>query len=396
MLIEIRQSFRVDFAFPVCFTRGVFEPANRVLCDVLRAAGPGRHRVLPVIDSGVADALDDLVARIGAYAAASAATIELVAPPHVVPGGERCKSGPAEVDRIHALVERHGLCRHSFVLAVGGGAVLDVAGYSTATAHRGLRLIRLPTTTLAQADAGVGVKNGVNAFGRKSFLGTFAPPFAVINDFDFLQTLPARDLRAGVAEAVKVAAIQDAAFFAWLHERRHALAALVPQDLKHMIVRCAELHIEHIRSGDPFELGSARPLDFGHWSAHKLEELTRGQVRHGEAVAVGVALDSLYACRRGLLTEAELARMLTTLEDVGFATYHTALRRIDVQQALGHFREHLGGEPCVTMPHGLGRKVEVHEIDVPLMRRCIGELEERHERKEEGSHDQADMSPGSA
>lgn len=226
MRSEIQQSFSVGFSFPVVFTRGVFRRDNPVLRDTLRAGGRRQHRVLPVLDSGVADAHPGLVERINDYAEAHGDDLKFVAPPLIIPGGERCKHQPVAVDQIHALVEKHGLCRHSFVLAIGGGAVLDVTGYATATAHRGLRLIRLPTTTLAQNDAGIGVKNAINALGRKNFLGTFAPPFAVINDFDFLSTLAPRDLRAGMAEAVKVAAIKDGEFFNWLHGERHALRGL--------------------------------------------------------------------------------------------------------------------------------------------------------------------------
>src|SRR5205085_1421109 len=117
--------------------------------------------------------------------------------------------------------------------------------------HRGCRLIRMPTTVLAQNDAGVGVKNGVNFQGRKNFVGSFAPPFAVINDYDFLRTLPARDMRAGMAEAVKVATIKDADFLSWLHKERRALGAFAPEAVEYMIERCAERHIEHVGSADP-------------------------------------------------------------------------------------------------------------------------------------------------
>jgi 3-dehydroquinate synthase len=274
--------------------------------------------------------------------------------------------------------------------------VLDAAGYAAATAHRGIRLIRMPTTTLAQNDAGIGVKNGVNAFGRKNFLGTFTPPFAVINDFAFLDTLPARDLRAGIAEAVKVALIKDRPFFDALYRNRKKLATFEQGAMEEMIIRCAELHLEHIRtSGDPFEYGTARPLDFGHWTAHKLEELTGGELKHGEAVAIGVAVDSLYSFRKGLISELELNRILATLEDMGFTLHHWALNWMDVGKALGEFQEHLGGELTITLLNGIGNRIEVHEIDATIMRQCMNTLalrrrkEKRHER-----HDPAALREG--
>jgi 3-dehydroquinate synthase len=239
----------------------------------------------------------------------------------------------------------------------------------------------MPTTTLAQNDAGVGVKNGVNAFGRKNFLGTFAPPCAVINDFDFLRTLSDRDQRAGIAEAVKVALIRDRDFFEQLYAGRRELAVFSEPAMELMIVRCAELHLEHIRTGgDPFEFGTSRPLDFGHWTAHKLEELTTGDIRHGEAVAIGCALDALYSCRQGLISDLDLHRIMTLLEEVGFSLYHLALSWIDITRALQEFREHLGGVLSIPLLSGIGNKIEAHEIDVRLYKECISTLADRAKR----------------
>jgi 3-dehydroquinate synthase len=369
---EIQQAFGVRYGYPICFTRNAFEPGNRTLRRVLLRAGAQRHRLLPVIDSGVLESDGRLVERLWRHADANGDLMEFVTAPLVVRGGEVCKSDPREVETLHSLVAEWGLCRHSFVLAIGGGAVLDAVGFAAATAHRGLRMIHMPTTVLAQNDAGIGVKNAINRHGRKNFLGTFAPPFAVINDFDFLKTLPERELRAGIAEAVKVALIKDRDFFDHLHRLRRRLAVFEQGPMEEMIVRCAELHLEHTRtSGDPFEIGSARPLDFGHWAAHELEELSRATLRHGEAVAIGIALDSLYSQRVGRIGEPELHAILTTLEEIGFELRHPALARLDVEEGLEHFREHLGGDLCITLLEEIGRGVEVSEVDPVLMRKCI-------------------------
>jgi 3-dehydroquinate synthase len=377
-LHTIRQQFQVSYSYPVTFTRGLFDPGNPTLADLVREGGRQTNRALVVLDNEVARLTPGLLEQIGRYAQAHTPLLEFVAPPFLIRGGEICKHEPVEVERIHALVERHRLCRHSFIIAVGGGAVLDAAGFAAATAHRGVRLIRVPTTVLAQNDAGVGVKNGVNAFGRKNFLGTFAPPFAVLNDLDFLNTLQVRDLRSGIAEAVKVALIRDRAFFEELYAGRAELARFAPAALERMIVRCAELHLAHIAgAGDPFECGSSRPLDFGHWNAHKLEELSSFELRHGEAVAIGIALDSLYSRGAGLLGDLDLHRILALLEDLGFLLYHPALSWLDVDQALREFQEHLGGELAIPLLAGVGHKVEVHQIDVRLMNRCIEKLAQR-------------------
>ncbi len=377
-MYSLRQEFTLSYSYPVIFTRDLFGGENQVLPEFFSSSGDARARIALVIDSEVARLTTGLLEKIKLFAVRNQGLLEFVTPPLILPGGEGCKNQPREVERIHSLIEKEGLCRHSYIIALGGGALLDVVGYAAATAHRGIRLIRLPTTTLAQNDAGVGVKNGVNAFGRKNFLGTFAPPCAVINDFDFLQTLSDRDRRGGIAEAIKVALIKDRPFFDRLYLDRRELAIFSPPAIERMIIRCAELHLEHIRTcGDPFEFGTSRPLDFGHWTAHKLEELTHGDIRHGEAVAIGIALDALYSHRRSGIGDLDLHRILTLLEDVGFTLYDTALRWIDVDKALREFREHLGGVLSIPLLSGIGDKKEAHEIDVKLYQECISTLADR-------------------
>jgi 3-dehydroquinate synthase len=374
----IHQQFTVSYSYPVTFTRDVFNSKNHVLIDLLKKSGKPINRALVVIDSEVARLMPGLVEDISKYGKDHSNVLEFVAPPFLVRGGEICKHEPFEVEKIHSLIERHRLCRHSFIIAIGGGAVLDAAGYAAATAHRGVRLIRMPTTVLAQNDAGVGVKNGVNAFGRKNFLGTFAPPFAVINDLDFLNTLQERDLLSGIAEAVKVSLIRDRNFFDSLYADRKKLACFDPSAMENMITRCAELHLQHIAGGgDPFEFGSSRPLDFGHWNAHKMEELTGCELRHGEAVAIGIALDSIYSNIAGLLGDLDLHRILTLLDDIGFSLYHPALSWLDVKKALNDFQEHLGGELSIPLLTSIGKKIEAHQIDTALMKRSIELLADR-------------------
>ncbi|WP_300159278.1 3-dehydroquinate synthase [Solidesulfovibrio sp.] len=364
----ITQRIALDFEFPVLFTRDVFDPANPALLEAVERAGPGPHRLAAVVDGGLAAADPGLGARFAAYCAAHADTFLLTAPPLVVAGGEGAKADFAVVEAVWKLIFEARLCRQSFLLVVGGGAVLDAAGFAAATAHRGVRLLRLPSTALAQNDAGVGVKNGVNAFGRKNYLGCFAPPYAVVNDHALLAALPERETRAGLAEAVKVALVRDAAFFARLRELAPRLAVLESDALEEANRRCALAHLEHIATGgDPFELGSARPLDFGHWAAHALEEATGGELRHGEAVAVGVALDTVYSGLVGRIGETEVGQVLALFSDLGLAVWHPALAGLDMEAAVDAFREHLGGRLHLSLLDGIGRRVEVHEVDFARM-----------------------------
>ena len=260
-------------------------------------------------------------------------------------------------------------------------------GLAASTAHRGVRHIRIPTTTLAQDDSGVGVKNGINAFGKKNFIGTFSPPFAVVNDFQLLKSCPPRDRRAGYVEAVKVALIRDGGFFEWIERNGAALRRFSPGPMQQLIQRCAELHMNHIAtSGDPFEFGSARPLDFGHWAAHKLEQLSDYRLRHGEAVAIGIALDSIYSRRRGYLDPASCDRILLLLEKLGFSLFSNELLnantdgQLQVLQGLEEFREHLGGDLTITLLRGIGQGFEVHDMDSRMVLAAIQELAERRLR----------------
>jgi 3-dehydroquinate synthase len=386
MMASIQRTIQVGFELRVFFTRGVFDPANRLLREVLGNIENGRpQRVLLVLDEALALAQPGFGAQIEAWFAAAAPGLQLVCPPLVIEGGERTKNSYIHVSEIHSHIDRYHLDRHSYLLAAGGGALLDMAGLAAATAHRGIRHVRLPSTTLSQADSGVGVKNGINAFGKKNFIGTFAPPFAVVNDFDLLRSLSERDLRAGYVEAVKVALIRDRNFFEAIEADAAKLAEFEPETMQRLIRRCAELHLDHIATGgDPFESGSSRPLDFGHWSAHKLEQLSEYKIRHGEAVAVGLALDVIYSRNIGLLDAASAERVLRLLERLGFELFANELLHTDSAQALmvlnglEEFREHLGGELSITLLAAIGRGVEVREMSLPKVVAAIQELRERH------------------
>jgi 3-dehydroquinate synthase len=383
-LAGIDEEVRVTFRYPVRFTQGLLDPTNTTLREVVEA--DGRARLLAVIDEGVAEAHPTIAADVQAYCAAHQDALELTAPPLFVPGGEVIKNQPGTVDEVRAAIDVHGVDRHSYVLVIGGGAVLDAVGYAAATAHRGVRLIRVPTTVLAQGDSGVGVKNAINAFGKKNFVGSFAPPHAVLNDFDLLLTLSDREWRSGIAEAVKVAALKDPVFFDWLERNAIDLRERSLRAMAWMIHRSAELHLDHIAtSGDPFELGSSRPLDFGHWAAHKLEQLSNHELRHGEAAAIGIALDSTYSYLTGALDHADWRRIVELFEAVGLPVWAPEMAmpgsggRPALLDGMEEFREHLGGRLTVMLLDRIGSGFEVHELDEAVILEASDLLRRRTE-----------------
>lgn len=372
---HLQQSFNIKFEYKVYFTSGLFDVPNKLFSDFLNDTGSSGipRKILFVLDQGVVTAGPDIVSRVKEYFALNS-SVELIQDFIIVPGGETVKNDTRYFNEILEAVNNYKIDRHSYIAAIGGGSVLDLVGYAAAVAHRGIKHIRIPTTVLSQNDSGVGVKNGINYFEKKNFLGTFAPPAAVFNDDQYLQTLSDRDWRSGISEAIKVALIKDPDFFKWLESRAPSLVSRDLNAMKYLVHRCAELHMQHIAGRDPFETGSSRPLDFGHWSAHKLEQLSHFEVLHGEAVAMGMALDTVYSNISGRLSDDEADRVLGLLQAFGFELTHP-LMEVEagdsaILRGLEEFREHLGGRLTIMLLDKIGSGIEVHEIDPGLMKQA--------------------------
>ncbi len=376
---------RHDFQIPVSythrivFTRDAFARDNTTLAEIL-AEGGGR-RALVIMESPVAMAWPKLMEELAYYFDGIDVELKGV---YTLPGGEVVKSDDLWVRETWQAIDRAHLDRHSYLIAIGGGAFLDAIGFGAATAHRGVRLVRFPTTTLSQDDSGVGVKCAINSFGKKNWIGSFDVPFAVINDFRFLHTQPEDSRRAGLIEAIKVSLVKDRVFFEWIENNIQALHDLEPGAVETCVERSGLFHAEHIAtSGDPFESGSSRPLDFGHWAAHKLEALSDYKLSHAEAVGIGVALDTLYSSKMGIAPPELADRVISVIQSLGLHIHHPGLdwtnedgmRR--VFEGIDEFREHLGGELTVLMLQDIGHGVDVHEIDLNVMGACIDELKER-------------------
>jgi 3-dehydroquinate synthase len=377
-----QQKFHVHYEYPVYFTRDLFNEDNDLLASTIDGKNEARcHRLKIFIDSGVIEAIPEIQDRITKYVSARPDCLKIAGKIEIVPGGERSKNSWDLARRIMGEIAKERLDRQSFVVAVGGGSVLDIVGFAASLVHRGLRLIRIPTTVLAQNDAGIGVKNGIDEQGMKNFAGTFSPPFAVLVDYHFLQTLAPKYWTGGIAEAFKVAIIKDKDFFGFLCANAQDLKNRDDRAIEYVVKRCAELHLDHIRtSGDPFEFGSARPLDFGHWSAHKLEILSDYELGHGQAVSIGIAIDSVYASMTGLLNDSDCMAILDALEKTGLPVWHDILEmrnkegKLHLIKGIDEFQEHLGGRLCITLPDGIGKKIEVHEMDPVLLEKAVSIL----------------------
>src|SRR5690606_30761978 len=371
----LRQVFEVRFEYKVFFSPNLFEADNDTFRSFLREdKTPGVVRkILFVLDNGVVEHHPMLVQQIKNYFA-DETDLRLIEEMLLLPGGEQTKNSDDYFDSIINAVNDHGIDRHSYLVALGGGSVLDTVGYAAAVAHRGIRHIRIPTTVLSQNDSGVGVKNGINYFNKKNFFGTFAPPVAVFNDSSFRTTLSDEAWRSGNSAEDKGEQIKHATFLSWLEDNARSIGRRVMKAMQYQIKRCAELHLQHIASGDPFESGSSRPLDFGHWSAHKLEQLSHFTIRHGEAVAIGIALDTVYSWMSGRLNEVSMRRVLDLIHSLGLPLTDPLLDISDVHSplldGLNEFREHLGGRLTIMLLRNIGEGEEVHEIDHELVRKA--------------------------
>lgn len=370
------EALDIDFHVPathrVRFTDDVLGPDAAVLADLLEPSGEAPAKVQFWVDADVSASNPDLKQKLRTLCDALP-HVARVGNVQIVPGGEAIKNDVHILERMLKVMHAAELDRRSYVVVIGGGAVLDAVGFAAAIAHRGIRLVRLPTTTLAQADSAIGVKNSVNLFAKKNWIGTFAVPWAVVNDTALLATLPDRDFRCGFSEAVKVALLKDAGLFETIERDAQAIASREMTVAAPVIYDSARWHLEHItRGGDPFEAEEARPLDYGHWSAHKLEVMTDFTLRHGEAVGIGVAVDTVYSSLACGLPPEDATRVLHCLANLGLPLDHPLLHETDTLFAgFDEFRQHLGGRLTLTMLDAVAAPIDVHEVDEAKMIEAI-------------------------
>ena len=362
---ELNVDFHVPFVHRLRFSNDLFGEDQSVLANLLESSDNNPARVQFWIDQNVAEGSPQLVDRVKRFSDSNPERLKRVGSIQFVPGGEEIKNDIHILERMLKVFNVSNLDRRSYVVAIGGGAVLDAVGFAVAIAHRGLRLVRIPTTTLSQADSGVGVKNGVNLFAKKNWLGAFAVPWGVINDAEMLTTLSNRDFIAGFSEAVKVSLLKSPVVFEKICADATSIGGRNMSKALPIIKASSKMHLDHItRGNDPFEMLEARPLDYGHWSAHKMEAMSGFSLRHGEAVAIGVAIDTVYSSLEFGLSPAVAQRVMQCLCDLGFSLTDATLEDVDTLfRGLEEFRQHLGGRLTLTMLEEVGKPIDVHSVN---------------------------------
>lgn len=296
----------------------------------------------------------------------------------VIRPGERSKNLSA-AGRLYDNASRAGLDRGSPVIALGGGVVGDLAGFVAATYLRGLPLVALPTTLLAQVDSSVGGKTAVNLPQGKNLVGAFHQPGLVAADVSVLATLPERQMRAGAAEVVKHSVIGGGPFFDWLERHLEAVLLHEPGFVDEAVERSVRVKAAVVQK-DEREDGYRRILNFGHTVAHALEAATSyGYYLHGEAVVIGMAAAVEMAGQLGRLDPDHAARMVGLLHRVGLRAAPPDLDTGAVLQAMGHDKKKQGGEIIFVLPRSIGVLDDFAvSLQDPLLERLVeGYLEQK-------------------
>lgn len=290
--------------------------------------------------------------------------------PTFIPDGERAKTLQT-VARIYDAFVRRRLDRSSTVVAFGGGVVGDVAGFAAASFLRGLRIVQLPTTLLAQVDSAIGGKVGVNLPSGKNLVGAFHPPSLVVCDPAVLSTLPRREFRAGLYEVVKYGVIASKPLFDLVSSSLPPLFAHDQLVLAPLVADCCRIKADVV-GADEREAGPRRTLNFGHTIGHALEAVTRyRRFRHGEAVAYGMLAAARISAARGALSDEDEARLKDLIVRMGPLPVVSDLRISEVLDAVGHDKKVVEGRLLFVLAQGIGDTSIVSDVTAAELRTAL-------------------------
>ncbi|WP_341502234.1 3-dehydroquinate synthase [Gallaecimonas sp. GXIMD4217] len=341
--------------------------ANQI-APALSALVHGRQLMVVTQEAIAAAHLPDLLPHL-----ASAAGLHR----YLLPDGEVAKS-LVQLEKLTTAMIEAGLGRDALILAFGGGVVGDLAGFAAACFHRGIDFIQLPTTLLAQVDSAVGGKTAVNHSLGKNLIGAFHQPKAVFVNVKWLDTLPARELSAGLAEVIKYGVIADAEFFRWLEEHAEQLMARDERALIHAIKRSLAVKAEVVAQ-DEQERGVRALLNLGHTFGHAIEAHQGfGQWLHGEAVAAGTMMAAELAFSRGMLKDEERQRLLSLLEACGLPVKGPDEMAPEAYLPLMmRDKKVLSGKLRLVLPRGLGRAEVIDDASGQEILAAIGATQQR-------------------
>ncbi|MBR4641486.1 MAG: 3-dehydroquinate synthase [Selenomonadaceae bacterium] len=291
----------------------------------------------------------------------------------LIPDGETSKS-LQEAEKIFTRAIECGLDRKSFVIALGGGVVGDLAGFVAATFMRGINLIQIPTTLLAQVDSSVGGKTAVNHALGKNLIGAFHQPRAVFIDLKFLETLPEREIKSGLGEVVKYGVISDEKFFTYLEDNAEKILQRDLKILAHVVKRSCEIKAEVV-AADEKESGLRRILNFGHTMAHAIEEETAyKKFRHGEAVAVGMIAAAQISCELGKTSSEKVLRLERLIKRFGMVTNCAGLDADKLYNVTFRDKKTVGGVVNWVLMKNFGEVEICNDVPEAIVKKVFGRL----------------------
>ena len=346
-----------EIQYSVQFYDGLFSHENTVLLRAGVGETPACQRRLIVIDSTI---LDLYGWEVEAYFRANRVNFRLLPLDATEP-----EKTLENVLRVIRALDEFGVSRRSDpLIAIGGGVLLDVAGFAASIYRRGLPYVRVPTTLMGLIDAGVGIKTGVNFDAHKNRVGTYFAPQRAYLDVEFLQTLDKRHIANGIAEIVKIAIIKDSTLFELLEQ--HATRLIADRfsgnpAYRQILVRATAGMLEEL-AGNLWEAVLERVVDYGHTFSPKLEMAALPELLHGEAVSIDMALSLVLAAQRDLITADELSRALGLLDAFGLPTQHRLCDEALLTAALAESTSHRDGLQRVPLSVGLGGAVFVNDL----------------------------------
>jgi 2-epi-5-epi-valiolone synthase len=366
-LVQFRAENVVKQAFKVEFRHGLLDHEHGGFEHVLPAGG----RILAVVDAYSQDTVDRVQRCLDYYRSTGSISRHAIISMQI-------SSLRKTFDHVLSIIRKAGelgLNKTDRIIAIGGGTIMDIVGYASFLYDGDTPYIRLPTTLVGMIDAGVGIKVGVNLVGKKNFVGAYHPPVACLCDTSFLRTLPLAELRCGASEAVKMGVISDAYLFEMI-ERHHAmiLSGQDTPEMKGIIGRAVSAMLYELEP-NPFERDLRRLPDFGHEFGHMLESLSQYQLRHGEAVSIGMAISCQLASYTGHLSRAELDRILAALSSIGLPIWDpTCDAEVLWMKLSDDVMPHKAGHLYLVVPTAIGSGDYIDSLDdispVMLQRAC--------------------------
>lgn len=352
----------------VTIQSGILEELNNVLAPLTKMCS----HICVLSDNTVMAQYGDLIN----------AQLKLLGVPfssYLLPQGE-CNKSLEVASNCWQKLDANGLDRSSLIIALGGGAVTDVAGFVASTFMRGISFVSIPTTLVGMCDASIGGKNGVNLGDRKNLIGSFFNPKAVIIDPATITSLPDRELKSGIAEMIKYGLIGDADFFLWLKENMALILERDPVALTHAITRCCRMKC-HIVDQDPFDRGCRHSLNFGHTFGHAIESATGyQQLLHGEAVSIGMSCAAHLSQQLGFVDGSFLEQIEEVCKKAGLPTNLPSITdEVLIEKMLRDKKTKRGTITCIVAKE-IGEVVKLDNIAPQIVKEALLSKREHAER----------------